>query len=94
MEKQDDLPELEEIPRDSYTLIDLLDKLFPHRCILPGQTMESAHRYAGLRQLIDELVELKREELEAVAEESRQSPEDPLGYRVLSAGVKRDPRPH
>lgn len=63
-----DIPQDEEfmeIPRDSYQLIERLNESFPHRCLLPGETQESAFRYAGMRQLIDELLELKRVELEA-----------------------------
>lgn len=52
----------EDLPRDSYDLIGYLDKAYPHRCISPGESLEMAHRYAGIRQLIDELMEWKREE--------------------------------
>jgi len=58
-----DTKEFEEIPVRSYDLIDLLDKIYPHRCILPNESLESAHRYAGLRMLIDELVQVKHDEI-------------------------------
>lgn len=61
-----------ELPRDSYTLIDLLNKAFPHRCILPGETPEAAHRRAGVRDLIDELMIWRDAEIEA----SRGGPDD------------------
>jgi hypothetical protein len=37
-------------------LINVLDRLYPERCISPMDTLESAHRYAGRRELIRELV--------------------------------------
>lgn len=56
----DDEPYSEELPRDSFTLIDKLDRLYPHRCILHNETPEQAHRYAGVRELVDELIEWRR----------------------------------
>jgi hypothetical protein len=53
-----------DLPLGSYDLIKLLDKIYPHRCILPNETLESAHRYAGTRALIDELVEQMNDELD------------------------------
>ncbi len=58
------LSDLTELPRDSYELIDLLDRSFPHRCIGQCQPEIHAHRYAGARELIDALVQIKREDLE------------------------------
>ncbi|EEE43296.1 hypothetical protein [Roseibium alexandrii] len=49
------------LPLDSSTLIEELDKMFPNKCIGKGETAEEAHRYAGRRELIDELKELKRQ---------------------------------
>lgn len=40
----------------AYQLIEHLDAAFPHQCIKQGQTAESAHRYAGQRELIDLLL--------------------------------------
>lgn len=88
-EDKHDFGELDEIPRDSYELIDALNAAYPHRCILPGETLESAHRYAGLRQLIDGLLELKREEQQLAAEESAQDDTDGMGVSVLKDGIKR-----
>lgn len=36
-------------------LINALDRIFPEKCISPMDTIESAHRYAGRRELINEL---------------------------------------
>jgi len=36
-------------------LLDYLDRKFPVRCIGPNETEVSAHRYAGARELIDNL---------------------------------------
>lgn len=52
------------LPRFSYELIDLLDKMYPHRCLMRGQSQEEALRYAGAREMIDELLDMKREETE------------------------------
>lgn len=54
----------EELPRDSHALIDLLDALYPHCCVLPGETIESANRYAGTRELVDALIEWRRATVE------------------------------
>lgn len=53
----------EALPHSSYDLIDALDRVFRPRCVSPGETMESAHRYAGMRSMIDDLVERKRAEI-------------------------------
>lgn len=37
-------------------LINVLDKLYPERCVSPMDTLESAHRYAGRREMINELI--------------------------------------
>lgn len=38
-------------------LVALLDDIVPPRCVLPSETIEEAHRYAGKRDLIDCLKE-------------------------------------
>lgn len=52
----------------AYELIELLDKAHPHRCISALDTLETAHREAGRRVLIDELVAAMRSEREATEE--------------------------
>lgn len=52
------------LPKDSYDLIDRLVEQYPPRCILPNETAEDAHRYAGAAQLVNDLLEMKRNELE------------------------------
>ena len=47
---------LEDIPRDSHTLIKMLDAMVTHRCISSGETLENAHRRAGGREVIDFLL--------------------------------------
>lgn len=54
--------ELDALPLRSYELIERLDAAFPAACIRPGETLEAAHRYAGRRDLIDELVTLMAED--------------------------------
>lgn len=53
-------PTVKTYPPDSRDLIDWLDKHFPPRCIKPGETPEDAHRYAGKRELVDWLIEIRR----------------------------------
>lgn len=50
----------------AFELVDHLDVAYPHRCILPNESPESAHRYAGLRMLIDELKQLKDEDEQSI----------------------------
>ncbi len=45
-----------DFPINSHELIRRLDEAYPHRCINPGELPEVAHRYAGKRELIDNLV--------------------------------------
>lgn len=47
-------------PLYSDDLIEWLDKQYPPRCIQKGESLEDAHRYAGRRDLIDELLAHKR----------------------------------
>lgn len=49
----------------AYDLIENLDRQFPARCIQPHETLEEAHRYAGKRELIDELLATKQIELQS-----------------------------
>lgn len=46
---------MEALPHTVEQLITELDEANPARCIDPNQTIESAQRYAGRRDLIDEL---------------------------------------
>lgn len=43
------------VPTYTSDLIEALDKEYPPRCILPSETPEMAHRYAGARDVIDML---------------------------------------
>jgi hypothetical protein len=36
-------------------LLEVLDTLFPERCIRPGMSLEEAHREAGTRQVVEKL---------------------------------------
>ena len=44
------------LPPLSAALIEELDAQNPARCIKPGESVEDAHRYAGRRALIEELL--------------------------------------
>lgn len=63
-----DQAELDFATLTAYQLIEALDAAYPHQCILPGQPEWQAHRDAGRRQLIDELLAAKREEQTARAD--------------------------
>lgn len=49
----------------AYELIAMLDAAFPHQCIQKNQTEIDAHREAGRRELIDELVTAMNDERSA-----------------------------
>ena len=49
------------LPVHSVDLIDDLSKSYPAQCIGLGETLEAAHRYAGKRELIEELLAWKEE---------------------------------
>lgn len=63
---------LKELPARSADLIDQLDKLFPHRCIAEGETLEQAHRRAGARELIDYLLDLRKTTEDRAAKMNRE----------------------
>jgi hypothetical protein len=48
-------------------LVARLDKEYPHKCVARGESIEDANRYAGTRELIDELVNAIEEEDEEAA---------------------------
>lgn len=54
--REDEIQPDIDLPRDTVTLIGWLDQAYPRRCIARGETLESAHRYAGQRELVDQLV--------------------------------------
>lgn len=43
-------------PDTAEQLVADLDKAYPARCVSYGESLEAAHRYAGKRELIDELL--------------------------------------
>ncbi len=51
------------VPVQSSHLIDRLDTAYPPRCKLLGESEEEHQRYAGIRQLIDELKGLLEEQI-------------------------------
>ena len=51
------------IPDRAYDLIDRLAEIYPPRCILPHESPETAHRYAGAVELVDQLLDWKDREL-------------------------------
>jgi hypothetical protein len=48
------LPDI--LPVETGRLIQALDQEYPHRCPPPGFSLEDIHRYAGKRELIDNLM--------------------------------------
>lgn len=62
--------ELEEMPRDTVGFIDVLDQMYPHRCIRKDEDIIDAHRYSAIRELIDELLIIKQEILEGDADDN------------------------
>lgn len=47
-----------DFPALSKDLINFLDESYPHRCLRSGEDVVAHHRYAGIRELIDELLVL------------------------------------
>lgn len=65
MSYDDELLEDQIVPARSVDLIGRLDSEFPPRCKLLGESEEEHQRYAGIRQLIDELKGLVDEQASA-----------------------------
>ena len=53
----------EYIPERSYDLIQRLAEIYSPRCILPNETPEEAHRFAGAVDLVNQLLDWKAHEL-------------------------------
>ena len=51
------------IPELSYDLIDLFVTTYPPLCIKPDQSVEDAHRYAGIVDLVQDLQSWKINEM-------------------------------
>ena len=81
-ETLDETRETVEIPRDSYDLIKLLDRSTPHLCIGVNESLEDAHRYAGQRQFVDDLLAWMEDEETAKREDDKQ-PESGSLPRIL-----------
>lgn len=69
MSNQEDLPEIVVTP-DVSAFIDALDQAYPRRCITFGEDLISAHRYAAVREFIDQLLSIKEEHQEGYDEDS------------------------
>ena len=59
---EEELLEDQLVPVQSAHLISRLDQAYPARCKLLGESEEEHQRYAGIRQLIDELIGLLEEQ--------------------------------
>jgi hypothetical protein len=58
-------------PHRTYDMIDMLDKTYPHRCMGSKENVDDHIRYAGRRDLIDELVMMKALEEEGDEDEDQ-----------------------
>lgn len=56
--------EIDDLPMNSFDLIDFLDRTIPHRCISLTDDLISAHRYSAQRDLVDQLLEIKNDMIE------------------------------
>jgi hypothetical protein len=65
------------LPAYSDDLINFLDRMYPHECIKSGESLESAHRRAGARELIDFLISWREDTHDAEREAGREADEDP-----------------
>ena len=53
---------MNQIPANTVDLLALLEEEYPARCIRPDETLAQANRYAGARELIDNIsVRLKQQ---------------------------------
>ena len=59
--KTDKIIEEQVLPERSVDLIDQLDKDYPHKCVSKTDTIMEAQWYASKRELIDELLSMKKE---------------------------------
>ena len=59
-----------ELPLRTLDFINLLDESYPHRCIRPDEDIIKHHRYAAVREFIDELKIMKSEHEEGEYENS------------------------
>lgn len=66
MPKHDD-QDVPLVGMSAYDLVDLLNRDYPHRCMLRYEQDWEHHRYAGARELVDYLIEIVKRELEADA---------------------------
>jgi hypothetical protein len=53
--------EQEDIPLDTVRFIEALDAGHPHRCIRADEDVIAHHRYAAVRDFIDQLLLIKQE---------------------------------
>jgi hypothetical protein len=60
-------------PATAEQLIDILDQTYPHRCLAPGEDVVTHHRYAGIRELIDQLLVARQEYYEEQHDTSNES---------------------
>lgn len=64
MRMQKETDEVKLADMSAFQLIDLLDRAYPPRCIAANEKPHEAHRYAGLRELVESLVAEKQHELD------------------------------
>ena len=62
----------DKLPASSYELIRFLDKSVPAEGIRRGESLEDAHRRAGNREIVDQLLEWMNDEIAEV--DSARSP--------------------
>lgn len=74
MSNQDELQDIQITPAVA-AFIDALDLAYPARCIARGEDVITAHRYAAVREFIDELVAMKQDYLEGVEDEDSRDDE-------------------
>lgn len=47
------------LPASSTDLVDALDRMYPARCVLPGESLADANRYAGARDVVEYLIHIR-----------------------------------
>ena len=60
-------------PATAEELINILDQTYPHRCLGKDEDVVAHQRYAGVRELIDQLLAAKPEYYEELNDTSNES---------------------
>ena len=55
MSRKPTLAQVQALPPDTESLLELLENSYPPKCIQPDENLSEAHRYAGAVELVEKL---------------------------------------